>query len=289
MLGEARLPTTHLLPFFVMQADREGSYLTAKLRSLRKEAGLTGHALAQRAGMSQSKISKIETGKLSPSSHDVAVLGAALDASPEVIDQLVAQAEALHARLNSWAELPSNGSHWEQWFREAELSSTTVRIFQTTMVPTFLQTPDYADEVRKRAELLASGDVAETAARLERQAELCRSSKDFVVVVTEAALRTKIGSNETMRAQLGRIIEMSAVPNVRVGVITWATELPVVPHNSFCIFDERLVTSETMTAEVMLRERRDVSSYMKTFSLLQREALFDEGGRQILSAVAEAF
>lgn len=95
---------------------------------------------------------------------------------------------------------------------------------------------------------------------LERQAELRRSSKDFVVVVTEAALRTKIGSSETMRAQLARVIEMSALPNVRVGVITLVTEVPVIPHNSFCI-RRAPVTAETMTAE-MLRESRD-SSYLR--------------------------
>ncbi|MDP9071592.1 MAG: helix-turn-helix domain-containing protein [Actinomycetota bacterium] len=269
--------------------EPHGAYLSAKLRSLRKEADLTGKALAQRAGMSQSKISKIETGRLAPSPGDVTRLAAALDASRETRDQLLAHAEALHTQFNSLARAPSPGSDWTTWFREAERSSTTLRIFQTAIVPALLQTRPYAEEVLKRAEFLASGDVAETAARLERQSILCKTSKEFVVVMTESALRTKIGSAEMMRAQLDRVVELSSLPNVRVGVILWATEVPVIPYNSFCIFDERLVLSETMTAEVMVRESRDIASYLKTFSVLQREATFDDAAREIVSDIARSF
>ncbi len=271
------------------ESQQHGAYLSAKLRSLRKELGLTGKTLAQRAGMSQSKISKIETGRLPPSPGDVGRLAAALDTSPETREQLLAHAEALQTQFNSLARAPSPGSDWKTWFREAELSSTKLRIFQTAVVPAVLQTRPYAEEVRKRAEFLASGDVTETASRLERQAMLCKTSKEFEIVMTESALRTKIGSAEMMRAQLDRIVELSFLPNVRVGVILWATEVPVIPYNSFCIFDERLVLSETMTAEVMVRESRDISSYLKTFSVLQREARFDDLAREILAEIAHSF
>ena len=50
------------------------SDLAQELRRLRRQAGLTGDRLAARAGMSQSKISKIETGKILPSLLDVAAL-----------------------------------------------------------------------------------------------------------------------------------------------------------------------------------------------------------------------
>ena len=268
---------------------REGAFLAAKLRSLRRECGLTGKALAQRAGMSQSKISKIETGSRVPSPADVVRLAAALNASAEDRDQMVAHAEALETQFNSLARSPAQGSDWGHWFREAELSSTKVRIFHTTMVPTLLQTRPYAEEVLRRAEFVASGDVAETAARLERQSVLYKTSKEFLVVMTESALRTKIGSAEMMRGQLHRIIELSHLPTMRVGIIPWATEVPVIPHNSFSIFDERLVMSQTMTAEVMLREGSDISSYLKTFSVLQRAARFEDGARGILTEVADSF
>jgi Helix-turn-helix domain len=45
--------------------------LAAMLRDLRVRAGLTGERLAARCAMSQSKVSKIETGKVIPSVVDV--------------------------------------------------------------------------------------------------------------------------------------------------------------------------------------------------------------------------
>ncbi len=271
------------------QPRPDGAFLSARLRRLRKDGELTGKALAQRAGMSQSKISKIETGRLVPSPADVKRLAAALDVSPDERDQLLALADALQMQFNTLGRIPGEGSDWTRWFREAELSSTKVRIFQATIVPTFLQTRDYAEAVRRRAEFVARGDVAEAAARLERQSVLCQGSKEFVVVMTESALRTKIGSAEMMRAQLDRIVETSFLPNVGVGIIPWAAEVPIIPHNSFCIFDERLVMSETITAEVMIRESDDLSSYLKTFSVLQREARFGDPGREIVGQIAESF
>lgn len=201
----------------------------------------------------------------------------------------MAQAEALETQFNSLARSPTQGSDWSHWLREAELSATKVRIFHTTMVPTLLQTRPYAEEVLRRAEFVASGDVAETAARLERQSVLYKTSKEFLVVMTESALRTKIGSAEMMRGQLHRIIELSHLPTMCVGIIPWATEVPVIPHNSFSIFDERLVMSQTMTAEVMLRDGSDISSYLKTFSVLQRAAKFEDGARGILTEIADSF
>ena len=49
--------------------------LAAALREARRQAGLTGDRLAARCGISQSKISKIETGKVLPSATDVARRG----------------------------------------------------------------------------------------------------------------------------------------------------------------------------------------------------------------------
>jgi len=47
--------------------------LALALREARKQVGLTGNRLAARCGISQSKISKIETGKVLPSVADAGV------------------------------------------------------------------------------------------------------------------------------------------------------------------------------------------------------------------------
>ncbi|MFD4359820.1 helix-turn-helix domain-containing protein [Streptomyces anulatus] len=54
------------------------------LRDLRKRAGLSQIRLAQRCAMSQTKLSNIETGRVSPNLVDVELILRALEASPDV-------------------------------------------------------------------------------------------------------------------------------------------------------------------------------------------------------------
>lgn len=262
--------------------------LSRRLRSLRKQAGLTGQVLAQRTGMSQSTISKIETGKRLPSRDEVVNLAKGLAVSPETANELLSLLEDLDLQLGAWRRPPRARSPEDKWVRMAGLSTTTVRIFQSTLVPSFLQTPEYAAETRRRAEIVASGDVGEVAARLDRQELLFRGAKKFVIVITESALRFRVGSVEEMKVQINRVAEVSRRDDVNIGIITLDTELPVVPHNNFCVFDEELVTAELVSGDFIFRSDHDVASYLKTFSLLQRAAAFGERSRAILADIASS-
>src|SRR6516165_12385621 len=66
--------------------------LAGALREARKRAGLTGDRLAARCGISQSKVSKIETGKVLPTATDVERILTALGADPDRITELMALA-----------------------------------------------------------------------------------------------------------------------------------------------------------------------------------------------------
>lgn len=56
-----------------------GSALPAKLRQLRRDAGLTLQQLSKRSGISVSTLSKIENGQLSPTYEKIAALARGLD------------------------------------------------------------------------------------------------------------------------------------------------------------------------------------------------------------------
>lgn len=53
------------------QLGQSSQELAATLRKLRKQAGLSGDRLAARCNMSQSKVSRIENGKVRPSLVDI--------------------------------------------------------------------------------------------------------------------------------------------------------------------------------------------------------------------------
>ncbi|MEU8772641.1 helix-turn-helix transcriptional regulator [Streptomyces sp. NPDC048606] len=64
------------------QLGQSAQELAATLRKLRKQAGLSGDRLAARCNMSQSKVSRIENGKVRPTLVDIERLLTALEAPP---------------------------------------------------------------------------------------------------------------------------------------------------------------------------------------------------------------
>jgi predicted RNA-binding Zn-ribbon protein involved in translation (DUF1610 family) len=66
-----------------------------RLRRFRRAAGLTGKELGARAGMSQSRVSDVETGRRPPSPAETERVAAALGAGPELRAELMAAAAAL--------------------------------------------------------------------------------------------------------------------------------------------------------------------------------------------------
>lgn len=164
--------------------------LAEKLRELRKRASLTGDRIARRCNMSQSQISKFETGKKTPKLVDVERILRALDAPPE----LVAEVTALARIANT--EWQYKRSSWRRGMekRQAELAAleseaTELRYFIPAMITGLLATPEYVRAGLSRT----PGDSSRTVARkLERQAVLYDISKTFTFILTEQAVRWAI-------------------------------------------------------------------------------------------------
>lgn len=68
---------------------------SALLLSCRINAGLTGRQAGQRAGMSQSKLSKLENGRLAPKVNEVELLAEMYRVSPAVKARIIQLAAAL--------------------------------------------------------------------------------------------------------------------------------------------------------------------------------------------------
>jgi len=262
--------------------------LGAKLRELRDAAGITGGQLAGRVGMSQSKISKLETGRLLPSVEDVERLANALRAPDDVKAALLDQATTLHSELHAWRALhrPSFRRRQEE-IREAEATATEIRLFQPAVVPGLLQTAEYARHVLTVGRFTGIEDVVDSvASRVARQAVLYNESKRFWFVITEGALRWRLCPSRVLLAQLNHIASLSTLTNVQVGVIPWSAHVPARQTNQFCIFDERMVLVETLTAELTLKEEQDIAYYRSMFSLLEEHAQFGDDANAALQRIA---
>jgi Domain of unknown function (DUF5753) len=70
-------------------------------------------------------------------------------------------------------------------------------------------------------------------------------AKSFEFVITEAALRILLCPAPAMLAQLDRLLGLTGMPHIKLGIIPFGVELPVAPQNSFILFDDDLAVVET--------------------------------------------
>lgn len=167
--------------------DGRRGELSRALRRMRKRAGLTGENIAFRTGMSQSKISKIETGKMVPSSIDVERILRAAKATPEEIEEISALARVAHTEYQNWRASLRRGLHHKQAeLATLEATSSDFRYFLPAMITGLLQTPEYA---RASLASLPGDHTRALMRRFERQSILYDTSKNFTFLLTEQALR----------------------------------------------------------------------------------------------------
>ncbi|WP_189223656.1 helix-turn-helix domain-containing protein [Saccharothrix coeruleofusca] len=115
--------------------DPQREELAVLLLSLRLSAGLTGREAGERAGMSQSKVSKLETGRLAPKPEDVARLADAYRVPPDVRGRMTAlAAEALARKRRRPVLLRTRACHSPRVAR-AEQAATAVRVLSLGRLP----------------------------------------------------------------------------------------------------------------------------------------------------------
>lgn len=274
------------MPRYRAQYERE--QLSARLRELRRAAGLSSAAAARAAGFSQSKLSKIETGALLPSFADSEALCGAYRASDKDRDEVLDLVHALHEEVESARVILRRGAYRLQR-RVARIEAQTLhyRDLQVAYVSGLLQVRDYM--LRMSGPGLAEADRDKfVAARLARQRVLHDQGKRFTFVMTEGALRWRAGPGPMMAAQIEHIAAVSRLPNVRLGVVPWPAEAPpgVFPGHEIHIYDERLVIVGIETATANIQDPRDIAIYLRLFGAVESVAVFGDDARGVLSRIA---
>jgi transcriptional regulator with XRE-family HTH domain len=272
-----------------LEPGRESRRLADALRDLRITAGLSGAALGEALGWSQSRVSRLENGRTRASAEDVAAWADAAGASAEARAGLITLAEEAAAELHSWWRVHSRGlAPRQQEVSELEASSARIQRFDPIVLPGLLQTAEYARRIiLMNAEVSGQTDVpAAVAARLQRQSVLFDEFKSFEYVLMEAALRWRPSADPAvMRAQADRLLSVSTLANVSIRVLPADAVVPVLPMSGFGIFgvpDEPVVLVELLTGQVLTSARRDVEIYSQAFTRLQAAALADEEAHALI-------
>ncbi|MFE3049763.1 helix-turn-helix domain-containing protein [Streptomyces albidoflavus] len=262
----------------------------AALRALRLASGKEAKAVARSALMSPSKLSKIENARLAPSATDVDRVLNAIGVSDEVKAEYTDAARAWATEAAAWRLLKRVGVHKGQQAAKAlEAQMSTLQLFQPALVPGLLQTPEYIRAVLKRHDLSEDALARTISGRLERQAVLYDSAKSLQFIITEPVLRWRIVPPQMMAAQLDRLASLSRLPHVDIRVVPLAIQQQDIANHAFVIRDGRMVTIETVHAEVVVTDPRDVDLYVEKFNGFASVALSNEKLHILLEGIRDDF
>jgi transcriptional regulator with XRE-family HTH domain len=251
---------------------------------------MSGRQLAESLSWPPSKISKLENGRQTPSDDDIRAWTHATDAEAET-EALLASLHTLEVQHAEWQRVFRTGLRPHQ-SKLADLDAQTrhFRVFEATVVPGLLQTSEYARARLAQGVVLFDirDDINEAVqARMRRQELLYQPDKRFHFVLPEAALRLRLCSPEVMLGQLDRMISLSALPNVRLGIVGSDTQYVVGPWHGFWIRDADRVMVETFSAELNLAQPQEVELYKKIFDRFAAVASYGRAARAIVNRVID--
>jgi transcriptional regulator with XRE-family HTH domain len=266
--------------------------LGAELRRLREAHGLTIDQVADTLECSNSKVSRIEIGRVSATPRDVRDMLDIYGISGQQRDGLIQLAR--DARQKGW---------WHQ-FRDLpiatlvglEESATSIRAYRELLVPGWLQTEEYArailteifwdrpEEVDRRVDF-----------RMEQQQRLLaqEDSPQLWAILDEAVIRRSVGKPGVMTKQLKRLKEVAGYPRIRLQILPFSAGEHAGMDGGFTIVtfsdvaEPDVVYLEHTTSDLYLEDPQSVERYARLFDRLESKALHARRSRRFLTQALE--
>ncbi|MGR6915685.1 helix-turn-helix domain-containing protein [[Actinomadura] parvosata] len=268
--------------------------MAAELRRLREEAFLTGEDIKARLGWSVSKISRIENARIGISEDDL-----------EALLDLYRATETVRQRLLSLLRRTPT----QPWWRVAAMSDNNefghyldfeavadlIEEWEIRVAPGLLQTESYARTLLQAWKAidrsLTPRQVDERVTlRMRRQERItAEDAPRLVFVVDESVLMRRIGDASVMHGQLGRLLEVSELPNLTLHVLPLDAEREMI-DGSFTLItlspgepvEQRLVYFDNVGGGLVGRDEAILHEYRCAFDDLVRCALTPELSRDLI-------
>ncbi|MFC9693846.1 helix-turn-helix domain-containing protein [Kribbella sp. NPDC056951] len=272
--------------------------LGTHLRRLREEAGISRTDAGWAIRGSESKISRLELGRVGFKVRDV----------EDLLTLYKLEDEVERDRLLSLARQANNPGWWQRyddltpnWFHSylgLEMAADLIRTFELQFVPGLLQTPEYARAVVALGRLDEPLPRAEqdrlVTLRMRRQEVLTRQRPARLwVIIDEAVLRRPIGGKTILRNQLEFLIEQSRRHNVTLQIIPFGKGGYTATGGAFTLlrFNEAelndIVYIEHLTSAVYLDKREDLDAYIVTMDALSIAAAQPRDTERLIRAALD--
>jgi transcriptional regulator with XRE-family HTH domain len=205
----------------------------------RERRGLTTRQVGARLDWNPMRISRLERAESRPDVSDVHSIGAVYEVGSATLDR--------------WTRLAQTGIADPWWERCRGLDPTYTELIayehdaarsestQSTVLPGLLQTADYTRGLHAVSTLIIDHAHAEELIRVRglRQERLTDARPLIVdATIDEVALSIPYGSAAVLRAQLGHLLDMAALPNITVRILPTAVAAERAPFTVLTLEDE---------------------------------------------------
>ncbi|MQS15293.1 helix-turn-helix domain-containing protein [Streptomyces kaniharaensis] len=268
--------------------------LGSQLRRLREARGITREDAGYAIRASESKISRMELGRVSFKERDVADLlslyGVDDGLEREALLGLVREAN----KSGWWHSFNDVLPGWFQTYVGLEEAAQLIRTYEVQFIPGLLQSEEYARAVFGQSRPVISEEEVErrVSLRLRRQKLLTEgTSPRLWAVIDEAALRRPVGGPEVMRGQVQYLIDVAEQANVVIQVMPFRFGAHAGESGAFTIlrFPEQdladVVYLEQLTSALYLDKRDDVDAYIQVMERLCVDSLTPERTIDLLASI----
>jgi transcriptional regulator with XRE-family HTH domain len=261
------------------------------LRLAMEQAGLNGKRTARMLGWSESRVSRMLTGRLFATPDDLSALLAVLMVTGKERERLM----RINREQTKSGWLQEHSSRVPEQLKtlvDHENKAVTITEFQPIIVPGLLQTGDYAQALLERSGTVPPSEIqTRVAARLGRRSLFSKDHRpDFTFFVHEFALRLPVGSREVMSDQLHELLRLAVRRYISIRVVPAAFGAHAGTAGACALLEfaelKPVVYVEEETAGHFLELPVEIALYRKIFAALADCALDEGQSIDLIAALA---
>jgi transcriptional regulator with XRE-family HTH domain len=264
--------------------------LGSQLRRLREEAGITRQQAGYNIRGSESKISRLELGRVGFKERDVTDLLTMYGVEDSTERQTFLDMVKQSNEPGWWRRFGDTMPNWFTDLVGLEEAAARIQIWEPLYVSGLLQIEPYARAIfsHGRSEMADERVDQLVALRMRRQKMFSRPDAPRVwMVLDESVLYRPIGGMRVLKQQLEYLLEMSALPHVSIQILPY-TRSGLSAEHAFSLlrFGEpelpNIAYVEYMTGAHYIEKREEIEKYSRALDMLAVDAETPERSRSML-------
>jgi transcriptional regulator with XRE-family HTH domain len=265
--------------------------LGSQLRRLREEAGVTRQQAGYNIRGSESKISRLELGRVGFKERDVTDLLTMYGVEDATERQTFLDMVKQSNEPGWWRRFGETMPNWFTDLVGLEEAAARIQIWEPLYVSGLLQIEGYARAIFSHGRPEMADDRVDqlVALRMRRQKMFSRPDAPRVwMVLDESVLHRPIGGMKVLKRQIEYLLEMSALPHVSVQVLPYSRSGLSAEHAfSLLRFGEpelpNIAYVEYLTGAHYIEKREEIEKYSRALDMLAVDAETPDRSRSMLA------